>query len=760
MRSEKAINKSWLFVRADAPSKKQRVNLPHSVDLTPANSSGGCNYQGKCTYTHDVLIPKNHADGRIIVDFNGAMGISTLFVNGIEASQHFCGYTPFVKDITHLVKFGEKNSLSLELDNSDNTLYPVGKAQADLDFSYEGGLYRTAKIMYLPPLHITHALVEDEVSGGGVFVYAENITAKSAEVYAKIHVRNAGLKKQSYKLKLDILREGKAAGTACVNEALEAGDAAHSTLCIKLENPELWGINAPNMYIAKISIIQNGKLIDKVSVDFGVRDFKFSYNDHFVLNGEAMRLSGGNYHQTYPIIGNGVPTTLLRRDVLKMRKLGLVNLRSHYPFADEVVSECNRSGMTLLVSNPGWQFFEEGVFAENLITNMRTIVRWQRNNPCIILWEPMPNESVVPQEFQQRLNDIVHEEYPYSCCYTASDHGPTDISYRMYDPGMLEPGMEGYSPLKRYGAKSDMPVWIREYNDAPDNWQDQSCAWRSARGFGDGPQLRAVQRMLGQDSQCENNNYIDAYNNKLACGYGIWPAIEHNRGYHINPCWGGFFDLFRIPKFTAMFMESQQCISDVGCILYIANWWTDISPVDVTVFSNAPVVRLYHNNVLVEERHCEDIAVAQPPFVFKDVHNRFKGRDRSTLRAEAIVNCKTVKTVTIKTPGVATHFSLLADTEGIAPMIGDIIVVRCSALDDANSVVPYTTDNHPILFKAKGGEIIGNEAIGANPVRPEAGIAAVLVRVKSKHLEISAEMYWPHSNARAALAMAKLTLDL
>ena len=71
------------------------------------------------------------------------------------------------------------------------------------------------------------------------------------------------------------------------------------------------------------------------------------------------------------------------------------HLRSHYPFSSAFLSMLNNIGMTLTVSNVGWQFMKDGVFTERMIQNMRDIVRWQRNNPCILLWEPILNESKI-----------------------------------------------------------------------------------------------------------------------------------------------------------------------------------------------------------------------------------------------------------------------------------------------------------------------------------------------------------------------------
>lgn len=760
MRMTEDISQGWKFWLNEEKGGGETVSLPHTVELTPANSSGCRNFQGTCVYKNSIMIPEEAKQKRVMAEFAGAMGVTQLFINGKHVYTHWCSYIPMRVDLTEWLEYGAENEFKLILDNSDNEDVPPGKAQDALDFTYDGGLYRCAKLVYKEKLYITDELIEDETAGGGVYLWSEQIDDVSAVVNAQVHVRNHTDETQEFSVSITLFHKGQLEGRTTGRFSLEAGAAEHFTQKITLLDPQLWSPEHPELYDVKVELLGGGDLTDCVEMVYGIRDFRFTYENNLVFNGESRRLSGANYHPTYPYVGYAVPDNLLRRDAKKLRKLGMENVRSHYPLPEAFVDECNHLGITMIVANPGWQWFKEGIFQERLIRNMRQIVRWQRNNPSVLLWEPMPNESVVPQSVQQILHDAVHEECPHGACFTASDHGPTDVSYRMYDPGMLEPGMEGYNPIKRYGTKSDYPVWIREYNDAPDNWTDHNCAWRTPRGWGDYAQMRAVERMLGLDSQCSGNNYIDVYNNEMICGYGVWPAIEHNRGYHINPCWGGYLDLFRIPKLTAYFMESQQDMEAAGAVLHIGNWWTDISPVDVTVFSNAETVRLYHDDVLVGEQKPEEIAVKHPPFVFKDVHNRFKGRDRSVLRAEALCGDKVVATETIKTPGVPYQLVLSADTENLPiAQSGDMIVVRCAVTDRDGTVVPYTSDNHPLVFEVEGGELVGDESIGANPVRPEAGIAAVLVKTNgNQRIKVTARLLWLQRNERTAIRPAELEL--
>ena len=70
-------------------------------------------------------------------------------------------------------------------------------------------------------------------------------------------------------------------------------------------------------------------------------------------------------------------------------------------------------------------------------------------------------------------------------------------------------------------------------------------------------------------------------------------------------------------------MQSQVDRSKIGDILFIANWWAETSPSDVTVISNAEEIELYCDGQLVERRRPDSLAVAHPPFTFENVRQRF-----------------------------------------------------------------------------------------------------------------------------------------
>ncbi len=742
------FNTDWYFTKGDTLCRDtaEVVCLPHSVELTPENSSGCRNYQGKMVYEKDFFVDADKKGFKCLLEFEGIMGVSRLYLNGEHISSHYCGYTPFVTDISDKLKYGETNTVKILADNSNNPEVPPGKPQGLLDFSYDGGIYRSAKLKFFDKLYITHPLLANVVAGGGIFVRYAEVNEKQATVITKTHVKNEREAEQRFTLFETLLYKGEPVAAISQTKTLPSGGDEHYEGEIKVPNPRLWSVNEPNLYTLRTELMIDGETVYFENTEIGIRDFEFTIDDGVIFNGKSHRFGGVNYHQTWPYIGNAVPDSLLLRDMMQLKEMGTKSIRSHYPFSHAVTDACNRLGMVLIVSNPGWQFCADGIFMERALQNMRDIVRWQRNNPCVLLWEPVLNESQMSYEVQLGFHNVVHEEFPFSPCYTASDYGPTDVAYGDYDPAMLGTWHERYGLCEQKDT-TPRPKWVREYGDAPDDFTNQNAIWRIKRGWGDYPQYEAVNRMLHRFDASNVKQYVDMYNDKRICGYGVWPGIAHNRGYHINPCWGGHLDLFRLPKFSYYLMQSQLDRKTAGDILFIATWWTEISPPDVMVFSNAERIKLYCDDELIGEQTPDDVPIAHPPFTFKAVKRNYKRRERSVLKAEAYIGDEKVAEYSVQSPGIANRLCLEYDSMGLPLKAdgSDIAVIRCRFVDSSGNTVPIVCDEHPVVFEIEGeGEIVGDEAIGANPRCAEAGIVTVLVRSTKKagEIRIKAKMLW------------------
>lgn len=166
----------------------ERVSLPHTPFIEPLVVLH--QWQGVCYYRKQLRIDKQDINKQLWLEFEGAMHLADVWVNGKHLTQHSGGYTPFVVDVTGLLHADSANDVLVRLDNRNNPLIPPGKTLETLDFCYYGGLYRDVNLIVNQPVYITHPIMADEIAGGGIFVTYPKVSEQEAEVNVKIQVAN------------------------------------------------------------------------------------------------------------------------------------------------------------------------------------------------------------------------------------------------------------------------------------------------------------------------------------------------------------------------------------------------------------------------------------------------------------------------------------------------------------------------------------------------------------------------------------------
>ena len=194
------FNPGWRFHKGDVPgagakefddSTWEIISTPHTVELTPAEASGCRNYQGPAWYRKRFVVPTETTGKNVSLHFEAAMGKQEIFLNGEKIQEHVGGYLPFIVNLDEYgVQAGDSCLIAVMTDNSDDRSFPPGKRQYTLDFAYHGGIYRDVWMIAKSPIAITDAVEANTVAGGGVFVYYDNISKKSADVFVNTEVAN------------------------------------------------------------------------------------------------------------------------------------------------------------------------------------------------------------------------------------------------------------------------------------------------------------------------------------------------------------------------------------------------------------------------------------------------------------------------------------------------------------------------------------------------------------------------------------------
>lgn len=778
------FNPGWRFHKGDVKGAEtvgfddtswQLVSTPHTVELMPAEGSGCRNYQGIAWYRKQFVVPAETEGKDVTIHFEAAMGKQVVYLNGKQVLEHIGGYLPFNVNLTDLgVKAGDKCLLAVMVDNSDDKNYPPGKRQYTLDFTYHGGIYRDVWLIAKSLVGITDAVEEDKTAGGGVFVHFDQISEKSAEVYVNTEVKNKDKRTRTVTVETTLTDCGalpvkKVSGKL----TLKPGEARIITQKITVRNPQLWSPESPYLYRIQSRIKSGREALDGGVTRLGIRSFAFDAKQGFILNGKPYgQLVGANRHQDFAYVGNAVPNSQQWRDAKRLRDAGCTIIRTaHYPQDPSFMDACDEMGLFVIVATPGWQYWnKDPKFAAWVHRNTREIIRRDRNHPCVLMWEPILNETRYPLDFALEALQITKDEYPYPYRpIAAADVHSAGVADN-YDVVYGWPGDD---------EKADKPkqcIFTREFGENVDDWYAHNNNNRASRSWGERPLL--VQALSLAKSYDEMYRTTGQF-----IGGAQWHPFDHQRGYHPDPYWGGIYDAFRQPKYAYYMFRSQSPatlqhpVAESGPMVFIAHEMSQWSDADVVVFSNCDSVRLtvYDNTrswtlpVVHEKGH-----MPNAPVVFKNVWDFWEAREYSykqknwqkvNMLAEGIIDSKVVCSTKRMPSRRSTKLRLYVDTEDKSLVAdgSDFIVVVAEVTDDSGHTRRLAKEN--IVFTVEGeGEIIGDASIYANPRPVEFGSAPVLIRStrKTGKIKVTARVQFEgtHAPTSTSIEFESIPADL
>lgn len=769
-----SMNPAWRFHKGAMEGAETKefndkdwtvVSLPDGIEYLPTEASGCINYQGEVWYRKHFTPDAALKGKKLFLHFEAIMGKSKVFVNGKLLTEHFGGYLPVIVDVTDVLDWNGDNVIAVWADNSDDPSYPPGKAQDVLDYTYFGGIYRDCWLIAHNNVFITDPNYENEVAGGGLFVAFGKVSDALAEVQLKIHVRNATKNPFSGRVEYMLLQpDGTEVARLSDKIQVKAGRATTVSDRMPVKQPMLWTPSTPTLYNLLVRVLdKEGNVIDGYRRRIGIRSIEFKGKDGFYLNGRpyGKPLIGANRHQDFAVVGNAVANSIHWRDAKKLKDVGMEIIRNaHCPQDPAFMDACDELGLFVIVNTPGWQFWNDAPeFAQRVYSDIRNVVRRDRNHPSVWLWEPILNETWYPADFAKNPRDIVDAEYPYPYCYSGSDseaRGHENFPVYFAHPANMQDASKEIDPTKTY--------FTREWGDNVDDWSSHNSPSRVARNWGEQPM-----RVQAQHYACPYypvTSYDVLYKQSPQhVGGCLWHSFDHQRGYHPDPFYGGLMDVFRQPKYSYyMFMAQRPAVKNdrnagSGPMVYIAHEMTPFSGKDVTVYSNCDEVRLTFNKggkTYTYKKDKNRPGMPSPVITFPDVYDfmvdkafsRTQKQDDVYLLAEGLIDGKVVATHKVVPARRPEKILLWMDNEGTdLKADGSDFVTVVAAVADKNGNIKRL-NNYNICFSIEGeGRLLGGPGVLANPVPVKWGTAPVLVQstLKPGKIRITASVLFEGS---------------
>ena len=471
------INQDWNFrfsYQVDKNSSR-RVDLPHTWNAQDALSGKPDYKRGIGNYDKKLFIRSEWKGKRLFLRFEGANCVSNVFINGKQIGEHRGGYGAFIFEITDKVNYGKNNTVLVRVNNGEqlDVMPLVG------DFNFYGGIYRDVHLLVTEDICISPL----DYASPGVYLFQQHVGEKQAAVLARINLSNGTEHPRQATLRLQVKEGDKVVYQADKKVTVAPHTSVQpEEMSFTLLNPRLWnGREDPFMYQTVITLVKDGKEIDKVEQPLGLRYYATDADRGFFLNGKHLPLHGVCRHQEWAEVGNAVRL-------------------AHYPQATYMYDLMDRNGIVTWAEIPfvgpgGYAdkgFVDQPSFRENGKEQLKEMIRQHFNHPSICFWglfNELKENGDNPLEYIKELNVLAHQEDPTRPTTSASNQGGAinfitdNIAWNRYD------GWYGATPAtlaswldKTHQAHPEIKIAISEYGAGASIYHQQDSLVQTSPG--------------------------------------------------------------------------------------------------------------------------------------------------------------------------------------------------------------------------------------------------------------------------------------
>jgi beta-galactosidase len=770
-----SFDADWRFLKGDAPGAEQpgfndaawrRLDLPHDwaiegpFDPKYEPHNGALPFYGVGWYRKHFTLPPSARGKYLSLEFDGAMANSRVWVNGVEAGGRPYGYIGFSVDLTPQLRFDGENVVAVRLAPEDQSSrwYPGA------------GIYRHVWLDVTGPVHVDR---------WGTYITTPSVSEKTATIKLQLTIRNRTNAPAPVFVSVhtEPIQPGGGRGVAAgfvsgsTPVSVPAGSVGTSEYQIQSDFPQLWDLDQPNLYRAKITLQDSArKVVDSYETVFGIRTIEFDRTNGFRLNGRRVPIQGVCNHHDLGALGTAVNRRSIERQVEIMKRMGANAIRtSHNPPAPELLDAADRLGMLVLdeafdewrttkVKNGHGTYFDE--WGARDLTDM---IRRDRNHPSVIMWSignEVPDQGTpAGRTIARQLTGICHREdptRPVTAGFNQIDDAIKNGLTEEVDIVGLNYGARRYESLikahpnwtvlatETASTVSSRDVYhlpIEKYQKHPSHQLSSYDIIAPPWAYAPDVEFDALDRspsVLGEfvwtgfDYLGEPTPYFNSGSDRQA----DWPA---------RSSYFGIVDLAGIPKDRFFLYQSRWSTAPMVHVLPHWNWADRAGrPIPVFVYTNAEEVELSLNGkslgtkkkgaepvqIPVDGRNITPAMFATPYRIAWNVP-----WEAGTLRVVARSGGREVASDERRTAGPPARVTLLPDRRQIRADGDDLsfVTVRIEDKDGtlcpaADNLVRFSVTGAGTLRAVDNGNAATTESFQASERKAFSGMALVIVR--------------------------------
>lgn len=330
------------------------TKLNESLELSKdsvQNLRAKYSYIGPMWYSKKVFIPNEYKGKEIILFLERVMMHSMVWINSNFAGQFASFSVPHKFNITKLIKCGCENTITIRVDNRD--IYKI--------MNYSSSYTEETQTIWNGIVGEMSLQIKNKVNIEKINVFPRIDTN---EIEVEILTNNSS-NKNDYKVKITVDGFDEEQANAVILDFDEK-----LTINYKFQGKvTLWNEFNPYLYTLNCSILEDDKVLDTKSIQFGMREIKRK-GKYIYLNGERIFLRGTLDCCIYPLTGYP-PTDVKSYEKIfnTLKEYGLNHVRFHsWCPPESAFLAADKCGIYVQAEGPIWlddYFCEIGSYAEH-----------------------------------------------------------------------------------------------------------------------------------------------------------------------------------------------------------------------------------------------------------------------------------------------------------------------------------------------------------------------------------------------------------
>ena len=392
-------------------------------------------YWGSAWYRKSVKLPAAWAGKRIWLKTGWTGSLGRFWVNGEPVAYERSYVATHKYDVTDFVKPGEETMVVAEVVND------VSSRNGLCSVNHWGGILRDIEFEATPSVcFIDDAWVRGDFDG------------RRAEVKVKVEGER---KTGSFSLRVtveDATRE--------VSLRRSPSPTPYDlTLGVPLRDFRPWSPEHPNLYWAKIELLENGKVVQTRRERFGVRKLEVRGKE-FYLNGKPFYFRGAGWHAVHPIEGYPkADRAIWLKKAQKIRAAGFNIVRNHtHCNMPEFFEACDEVGLMVQPELPYYTDIPRDGQEFDPLGDAEELYRSMRRHPSFAVYSG-GNEGLFGPRLTLRLYREIRERDP-DRLMVGQD---TWLNKFNNQPGMSDFSGGPMTVWPRGSVNPDMPFVCHEY---------------------------------------------------------------------------------------------------------------------------------------------------------------------------------------------------------------------------------------------------------------------------------------------------------